>query len=95
MLEHNLLVWEVKALDMVDNLEATVQLHWHFVNNLKQPKYCHAVDTLCGIKFVNNFILVVCILSYPIYSQRLFPSFCECPHRQKVQMFLLYSWINI
>jgi hypothetical protein len=37
MSEHNLFVREPKALDMVDNLEATVQVHWQFVNNLKQP----------------------------------------------------------
>ena len=97
MSEHNLFVWELKALDMVDNLEATVQVHWQFVNNLKQPIYCHAVDTFCGLTFVNNLILVVGFLSYPIYiySQGFFPSFCECPHRQKGQIFLLYSWTNI
>ena len=95
MSEHNLLVRELKALDMVDNLEATVQVHWQFVNNLKQPIYCHAVDTFCT--FVNNFNLVVGILSHPIYkhSQGLFPSFCESPQRHKGQMFLLYSWTNI
>jgi hypothetical protein len=97
MLEHSLLVRELKALHMVDNLEATVQVRWQFVNNLKQPIYCHTVDTFCGLTFVNNFILVVGILSHPIYmySQGLFPSFFECPHRQKGQMFLLYSWTNI
>jgi hypothetical protein len=88
---------ELKALDMVDNLEATGQVHWQFVNNLKQPIYCHAVNTFCGLTFVNNFILVVAVLSYPIYiySQGLFPSSCVRPQRQKGQMFLLYSWANI
>jgi hypothetical protein len=97
MSEHNLFVREMKALDMVDNLEATVQVHWQFVNNLKQPTYYHAVHTFCGLTFVNNFILAVVIISYPIYiySQGLFPSSFECPHKQKGQIFLLYSWTNI
>jgi len=97
MSEHNLLVRELKALDKVDNLEATVQVHWQFVNNLKQPIYCHVVVIFCGLTFVNNFNLVVGILSHHIYiySQGLFPSFCERPQRQKGQMFLLYSWTNV
>jgi len=44
MLGHSLFVKELKVPDMADNLEVTGQVHWHFVNNLKQPVSYHDVE---------------------------------------------------
>lgn len=44
MLEHSLFVEELKVLDTADNLVGTVQVHWHFVNNLEQLVHCHLVE---------------------------------------------------
>jgi hypothetical protein len=44
MLEQSLFVEELKALDTADNLVETVQVHQHFVNNLKQLVQCHLVE---------------------------------------------------
>jgi len=64
MLEHNLLVRELKALDMVDNLEATVQVHWQFVNNLVHAGSRGVVfRTLEDVTFILD-ILHRCVIHY-------------------------------
>lgn len=53
MSEHNLLAQELKALDMVDNLEATVQVQWQFVDNLEHEESRGVVfRTLQDVTFV-------------------------------------------